>query len=166
MSNDADSNLLNEEMLKHLTHAQLYYILRRIQQLVNLDPDFAQQVLTDDPKLSLTLLHAEYLIGCRAEKLLPLTSDEVKLAKERFYQLRRSSSANLLEFSVAGRKSGGGQISNALAGLDQEILEKLTGGEIVDINHLASQLLQLSDQQLAQLPEEVQQLLQQQFSSS
>ena len=154
-----------QEFISNMTQTQLLYLLQRIQQLSFHAPEHAKQLLTDNPKLSMALLHAEYMVGVKADKLLPLTSDEVRLAKERLYELRNpgsSKSRAYAESSVAPSQLDQSQeVAKGLAKLDPSVLATLTGGsqDIMDLDHIVSQLLKLSDDQIAQLPDEVQLLL-------
>ena len=94
MTEDRATEEQVHEMIGNMTQTQLLYLLQRIQQLAFHAPDKAKQLLTENPQLSMALLHAEYIVGARADKLLPLTSDEVRLAKERLYELRNPGSVN------------------------------------------------------------------------
>ena len=154
-----------QDFISNMTQTQLLYLLQRIQQLSFLAPEHAKQLLTDNTQLSMALLHAEYMVGVKADKLLPLTSDEVRLAKERLYELRNPGSVNkrsYAESSVAPSQLDQSQeVAKGLAKLDPSVLAALTGGsqDILDIDHIVSQLFKLSDEQIAELPEEVQLLL-------
>ena len=158
------SEELAQELLSNLTQTQLLYILKRIQQLAIIAPERAREILTEDPKLSLALLHAEFLVGVRADRLLPLSADEVRLSKERHWQLRNPGGVSLASTasSVAPLLAAAAKANFArqLAALDQSILEALTGStDLVDIDSLVSSLMKLDETDIARLPEEVQVLL-------
>lgn len=159
-----DSDEIVEQLLSNVSQAQLLYIVQRIKQLAFVAPEKAKELLTANPKLSLALLHAEYLVGARTEKLLPLTSDEVKLAKERLYQMRHPggglqqsyASSSVTPASAEQTK----EVASALAKLDSSILASITGGsEVLDMEAIVTSLFKLSDEEIAQLPEEVQVVL-------
>ena len=158
-----DPEELPQKVLPNLSLAQLLYILQRIQQLCAAAPDHAKKLLTENPQLSLSLIHAEYLVGARADRLLPLTSDEVRLAKERLYQMRHPGGKlrNQLASTVAPQSNEQtNEVALALSKLDSSVLSTLTGGaEVVDMGAIVASLLRMSDEQIAQLPEEVQLVL-------
>jgi hypothetical protein len=158
------SEELAQELLTNLTQTQLIYVLQRIQQLSTIAPDRAREILTEDPKLSLALLHAEFLAGARADKLLPLSADEVRLAKERHWQLRNPGGLSLSSTasSVAPLLAAAARANFAqkLAALDEGVLNVLTGSaDVVDIDSLVGSLLKLGESEIARLPEEVQVIL-------
>ena len=159
-----DTEDVTNELLNHLTEAQLHYIVQRIQQLCYVAPDHAKYLLTENPQTSLALLHAEYLVGAKADKLLPLTSDEVKLAKERYFQMRNPGGKLPPSYAAASVTPASTQktneVANALSKLDSSVLSALSGGaEVVDMAAIVQSLLEMSDEQIALLPEEVQVVL-------
>ena len=158
-----DPEELPQKVLPNLSLSQLLYILQRIQQLCSAAPDHAKKLLTENPQLSLAMIHAEYLVGARADRLLPLTSDEVRLAKERLYQMRNpgGQSRNQLASTIAPQSNEqSNEVALALSKLDSSVLSALTGGaEVVDMGAIVASLLRMSDDQIAQLPEEVQLVL-------
>ena len=154
-----------KDMIANMTATQLLYLLQRIQQLVSHAPEKAKQLLTDNPQLSMALLDAEHIVGCKADKLLPLTSDEVRLAKERFYELRNPGATNRRSYAAASvapsQMDQSQEVARGLAKLDPSILAAITGSsdDVLDMDSIVSQLFKLTDDQIAQLPEEVQLLL-------
>ncbi len=80
------------EMITNLTMTQLLHILQRIQQLSFHSPEYARELLTQSPQLSLALIHAQYVAGNIQSQLLPLRADELALVKERLEKIRLAES--------------------------------------------------------------------------
>jgi hypothetical protein len=76
------------EMITNLTMTQLLHILQRIQQLSFHSPEYARELLTQSPQLSLALIHAQYVAGNIQSQLLPLRVDELSMVKERLEKIR------------------------------------------------------------------------------
>jgi len=79
-------------MINNLTMTQLLYILQRIQQLSFHSPDYAKELLTQSPQLSLALIHAQYVAGNIQSQLLPLRPDEIAMVKDRLERIRTAES--------------------------------------------------------------------------
>jgi hypothetical protein len=151
---------MDSDLVQNCTLHQLHYILSRIKALTQLAPEKALEILSNDPKLAISLIHAEYLVGARGEKLLPMTSDEVKLSKERLFQLRSNFSTNSYLQSSVAPKSKQRAVSEALSSLPEGVLELITGSQdVLDVDNLVERLLEMTDEQIAELPEEVQKVL-------
>lgn len=184
---DSESNEeQTSEMISNLTMTQLLYILQRIQQLCFHSQDHAKKLLSESPQLALALIHAQFVVsGKLAESnLLPLTSDEVKQAKERITQIRLLETNPAASFNLVGRVSGSTQdvglsrklhvhqtaqssdqaaeLTRLLTGLDPAILENVmlgvTGseGKVGDLSSMVDILMNLSAEQIALLPESLQ----------
>ena len=80
------------EMINNLTMTQLLYVLQRIQQLAFHSPDYARELLTQSPQLSLALIHAQYVAGNIQSQLLPLRTDEISMVKDRLEKMRLAES--------------------------------------------------------------------------
>ena len=186
------SEELTSEMITNLTMTQLLFILQRIQQLSFHSPEYAKQLLTDSPQLSLALIHAQYLVAGKGleSHLLPLTADEVNIAKDRIEQMRLVEGSLVDSAVLVGAGMGlsrdvglskklkqGDQVSELtklLTDLDPQLLENVMegvmgGDEVVDMSSMVQTLLHLSAEQIAALPEHVQRqvlkLLEQSLSS-
>jgi len=79
-------------MINNLTMTQLLYILQRIQQLSFHSPDYAKELLTQSPQLSLALIHAQYVAGNIQSQFLPLRPDEIAMVKDRLERIRTAES--------------------------------------------------------------------------
>ena len=192
---DAESSEANEEqtteMISNLTMTQLLYMLQRIQQLCFHSQEYAKKLLAESPQLALALIHAQYVVSSgkmvgSGSNLLPLTSEEVKLAKDRIAQIRlletnaSAASVNLIG-SIAGSNQDVGlgrklhlqhtaqsndqatELSRLLTGLDPAVLERVmqgvTGSEGKvggDVGSMVEILMNLSAEQIALLPESLQ----------
>ena len=95
-SRQASSSGSNEErtteMINNLTMTQLLYLLQRIQQLSFHSPEYARELLTQSPQLSLALIHAQYVAGNIQSQLLPLRQEEVSMVKDRLEKIRLAES--------------------------------------------------------------------------
>lgn len=179
----ASTEDLTSEMIANLTMTQLMFILQRIQQLSYHSADYAKELLTDSPQLALALIHAQYLVsGASADShLLPLTADEVKIVKDRIEHIREavvmdpsaligagttvSRDVGLSRKFQGSQQSAGDQVTELtklLADLDPHMLENVMqgvmgdGGEVIDLASMVRNLLGLSAEQIAALPEHVQ----------
>jgi hypothetical protein len=170
------------EMISNLTITQLLYILQRIRQLSFHSQDHAKKLLTDSPQLALALIHAQYIVSGKKldTKLLPLTTDEIKMSHDRLNLLRSiesNSAVNVIgsgpsapadvglskRFQSKNLRSSGDQaseLSRLISCLDPSLLGKVTeglsGDGTVDSDAMAQAILNLSAEQIAGLPEAVQ----------
>lgn len=175
------------EMISNLTMTQLLYILQRIQQLCFHSQEHAKKLLSESPQLALALIHAQYVVAGKQQSessLLPLTSEEVKLAKDRIAQIRLLETNPTASVNLIGNISGTAQdvglsrklhvqqsaqsndqaaeLSRLLTGLDPSVLEKVmqgvTGGDgkVSDLSSMVHILMNLSAEQIALLPESLQ----------
>ncbi|KAF4658686.1 hypothetical protein FOZ61_005344 [Perkinsus olseni] len=165
-----------DDLLNHLTATQLLYTLHRVHHLCYHAPEKARELLNEDPNLSLALIHAHYLLGVTTgERLLPLTADEVSLAKDRLQQIRTQGAVAASESAVqpmpfySQQAPGTTELQTVLPSaapvhptddkldhLAREISE-LTGSKIAaDTESILAALGDLSPEQIGSLPEEVQ----------
>ncbi|KAF4676956.1 hypothetical protein FOL47_004198 [Perkinsus chesapeaki] len=166
-----------DDLLNHLTATQLLYVLHRVHHLCYHAPEKARELLSEDPNLSLALIHAHYLLGVTTgERLLPLTADEVSLAKDRLQQIRTQGAVAASEAVVQPmpfyNPPTTGSLQNVfptiptapeppaaddkLDHLAREI-SLLIGTKIAaDTESIMSALGNLSPEQIASLPEAVQ----------
>ncbi|EER17817.1 hypothetical protein Pmar_PMAR023747 [Perkinsus marinus ATCC 50983] len=159
-----------DDLLNHLTATQLLYTLHRVHHLCYHAPDKAKELLNEDPNLSLALIHAHYLLGVTTgERLLPLTADEVSLAKDRLQQIRTQGAVAASESAVQpmpfyAQQSAGAlpattpeaPTDNKLDHLAREISALTASKVAADTESIMVALGNLSPEQIASLPEEVQ----------
>mmetsp|Transcript_21922 Transcript_21922/g.50067 ORF Transcript_21922/g.50067 Transcript_21922/m.50067 type:complete len:197 (-) Transcript_21922:68-658(-) len=76
------------QQLSGMTLGQLFHILNHIKKLQAKAPQLAQAMLAENPQICHALLHAECLTGLIEDPMLPMTAEELKLARVRARQMQ------------------------------------------------------------------------------
>ena len=93
LKTDQDIQKEIAQLMQGLSTSQLYQLLSQMQSLVSADPQAARQLLTANPQFCYAMLHAQFLLGISEEEVLPMTADEVSLAKDRGQKIQAGVAA-------------------------------------------------------------------------
>jgi hypothetical protein len=168
MSNPREE--LTSEMISNMTLTQLHFILTKISQLSFHCPEQAKKFLKESPQLSLALIHAQYLVSSSSldSRLLPLTADEVKIARERLKEIE--SGHGVLVGPGTGVSADVGlnrrrknleniQIRKLIEKLSKNELDCLLNGLNTNSNEIDKIVLNLTNEQILNLPENISKII-------